>query len=89
MIMFMQLELVYPGIRHPDHVLTMYSSFLHMNYETKCINNYIYIYIYIYIYLPLYLSIFFSLFIYFQAIQEKTPVYLMRAAKSHFSSLTE
>ena len=39
MIMFMQLELVYPGIRHPDHVLTMYSSFLYMNYETKCINN--------------------------------------------------
>ena len=40
MIMFMQLELVHPGIRHPDHVLTIYSSFLHMNYETKCINNY-------------------------------------------------
>ena len=46
MIMFMQLELVYPGIRHPDHVLTMYSSFLHMNYGTKCINNYRSIWLY-------------------------------------------
>ena len=38
--MFMQLELVHPGICHPDHVLTIYSLFLHMNYEIKCINNY-------------------------------------------------
>ena len=46
MIMFMQLELVHPGIRRPDHALTMYSSFLHMNYETKCINNYRSIWLY-------------------------------------------
>ena len=46
MIMFMQLELVHPVIRHPGHVLTIYSLFLHTNYDTKCINNYRSIWLY-------------------------------------------
>ena len=40
MIMFMQLELVHPLVCHPGHVLTMYSSFLLKNFQTKCIHNY-------------------------------------------------